>query len=177
MALDLVKDVKITKKINGSIIIDIEEALPLFLNRSSNKVVLSTNKEVDIDKKYLGIPTLINYVPSDMLKSFIEAFQNVNSDIIKMINEIVYDPDINENVIIDDNRFFLRMNDGNHVYVNVLNMKRLNNYKKFYMLVGDKKGTLYLDSYDSSNDLVGLFTEFSDDAGDVDDGDKNKLPE
>jgi len=45
------------------------------------------------------------------------------------------------------------------------------------MLVGDKKGTLYLDSYDSSNDLVGLFTEFSDDAGDVDDGDKNKLPE
>ncbi len=177
MSLDLVKDVKITKKINGSIIIDIEEALPLFLNRSSNKVVLSTNKEVDIDKKYLGIPTLINYVPSDMLKSFIEAFQNVNSDIIKMINEIVYDPDINENVIIDDNRFFLRMNDGNHVYVNVLNMKRLNNYKKFYMLVGDKKGTLYLDSYDSSNDLVGLFTEFSDDAGDVDDGDKNKLPE
>lgn len=177
-ALPLVSGVKITKKFNGSLIIDIDEAKPLFYNRSTNKVMLSNYVEVEENKKYLGIPTLINYVPSDLLKSFVDAFKNVDADIIKMINEILYEPDIQEEVVIDDNRFFLRMNDGNHVYVNVLNMKRLNNYKKFYMLVGDKKGTLYLDSYDSSNDLVGLFTEFEVVTGDdKKDGDKDKLPE
>lgn len=177
-SLELVNDVKITKRINGTIIIDIEEANPLFYNRNTNKVVLSSGKEVESSNKYLGIPTLINYVPSDLLKSFIAAFKNVDFDIINMINEIEYDPDISEEIVIDDNRFFLRMNDGNHAYVNVLNMKRLNNYKEFYMLVGDKKGVLYLDSYDSSNDLVGLFTEFGSSTGDdKNDGTKDKLPE
>jgi len=175
--LELVNNVKITKKLNGAIIIDVDEAIPLFFNRNTNKVMLSNFLEVESSNKYLGIPTLINYVPSDMLKSFVAAFKNVDFDIISMINEIEYDPDISEEVIIDDNRFFLRMNDGNHAYVNVLNMKRLNNYKEFYMLVGDKKGILYLDSYDSNNDLVGLFTEFSSTGDDKNDGTKDKLPE
>ncbi len=177
-SLELVNDVKITKKINGTIIIDVVEASPLFYNRNTNKVVLSNGKEVENSNKYLGIPTLINYVPIDLLKDFITSFKSVHFDIINMINEIEYDPDISEEVVIDDSRFFLRMNDGNHAYVNILNMKRLNNYKEFYMLVGDKKGTLYLDSYDSNNDLVGLFTEFGSSSGDdKDDGTKNKLPE
>lgn len=159
--LELVDKVKVKKKFNGSLFIEIDEAIPLFYNRNTSKVMLSNKKEVSESNRYLGIPTLINYVPSDLLKDFVDSFKEVDTDIIKMINEIEYNPNISENIVIDDSRFYLRMNDTNVVYVNVINMKRLNNYKSFFMLIGDKRGTLYLDSYDSSNDLVGLFTAFN----------------
>lgn len=160
LSLDLVSNAKVTKKLNGKLIIEVEEAIPLFYNRNNEKVMLSNGKEVDANSKYLGIPTLINYVPNDLLKSFINAFSNINIDIIHMINEIEYDPDISNNVTIDEERFLLRMNDTNYVYVNILNMRRLNNYKEVIMTIGEKRGTLYLDSYNGGDDLVGLFTEF-----------------
>lgn len=162
--LDLVTSVNVEKKLNGKLIITIEEAKPLFYNRNTGKVVLSNKKEVDNNSKFLGIPTLINYVPSDLLNDFIKAFSNVETDIIAMINEIEYDPDISEEVVIDNNRFLLRMNDMNHVYVNVINMKRLNDYKNVLMTIKDQRGTLFLDSYNSENSLFTAFS--SDDAGD-----------
>ncbi len=177
--LELVEDVKVKKTFKGELIIEIDEAEPLFYNRKTERVVLSNGREVEASNKYLGIPTLINSVPSDMLKNFVKAFKNVDADIIKMINEILYDPDIKDNVTIDDSRFLLRMNDTNILYVNVLNMKRLNNYKSFLMLVGDQRGTLLLDSYDSSNSLLGLFTPFEEQSTDGGDdlGGQDKLPE
>lgn len=155
--LDLVNNVTIKKKLWGSLIISIDEAKPLFYYRYTEKVVLSNKNEVDTNNKYLGIPALVNYVPSDLLANFIEAFSNIDNDIIGMINEIEYNPDISGDIIIDNNRFLLRMNDTNIVYVNTLNMKRLNDYKKVIGTIGDARGTLYLDSYNSNNSL---FTEF-----------------
>lgn len=162
--LDLVNSVSVEKKLNGKLIITIEEAKPLFYNRNTNKVVLSNKREVDNNSKYLGIPTLINYVPTDLLNDFIKAFSNIETDIIAMVNEIEYDPDISEEVVIDNNRFLLRMNDTNHVYVNVINMKRLNDYKNVLMTIKNQRGTLYLDSYNSENSLFTAFT--SKDTGD-----------
>lgn len=169
LSLELVEKVKVSKKLNGKLIIDIDEAVPLFYVRSTDKVVLSSKKHVN-NNKYLGIPALINKVPNDLLNKFIEAFKEVDLDILKMINEIEYNPNISDNVVIDDNRFLLRMNDTNIVYVNVLNMKRLNDYKEFFMLIGDNRGILYLDSYDSDNNLVGLFTSFDSQVGEDDSG-------
>lgn len=160
--LDLVNKVTVKKKLNGTLLIEIEEAKPLFYNRNTEKVVLSNGREVD-SQKYFGLPTLINYVPSDLLKDFINSFEEIDEDIIAMINEIEYSPDISNEVVIDNNRFLLRMNDANNVYVNVINMKRLNDYKNVLMTIGDKRGTLYLDSYNSENSL---FTAFGEDAGD-----------
>ena len=170
LSLELVEKVKVSKKLNGKLIIDIDEAVPLFYVRSTDKVVLSSKKHVNNNNKYLGIPALINKVPNDLLNKFIEAFKEVDVDILKMINEIEYNPNISDNVVIDDNRFLLRMNDTNIVYVNVLNMKRLNDYKEFFMLIGDNRGILYLDSYDSDNNLVGLFTSFDSQVGEDDSG-------
>lgn len=170
LSLELVEKVKVSKKLNGKLIIDIDEAVPLFYVRSTDKVVLSSKKHVNNNNKYLGIPALINKVPNDLLNKFIEAFKEVDLDILKMINEIEYNPNISDNVVIDDNRFLLRMNDTNIVYVNVLNMKRLNDYKEFFMLIGDNRGILYLDSYDSDNNLVGLFTSFDSQVGEDDSG-------
>lgn len=163
LALELVNDVTITKSFGGKLIIDIDEARPLFYNRNTNKVVLSNGLEVDNSSKYLGIPTLINYVPTDLLNSFIEAFKEIDLDVIGMINEIEYDPDISNDVVIDDSRFLLRMNDGNIVYVNVINMKRLDDYKEFFAMIDDNRGTLYLDSYNGGNNLLGLFEYFTED--------------
>lgn len=167
--LDLVSGVKVKKSIWGKVIITIEEAKPLFYNRTSEKVVLSNKKEVSSSSKYLGIPTLVNRVPSDLLEAFINSFCNIETDIIGMINEIEYNPDIAGDIVIDSNRFLLRMNDSNIVYVNTLNMKRLNDYKQVMGTIGDARGTLYLDSYNSNNSL---FTQFENQETDVDDDDK-----
>ena len=87
-SLELVDDVEIKKTLTGKLTIKITEARPLFYNRNTNKVVLSNKKEVENNPKYLGIPTLINYVPTDILNDFIASFNEIDPDIIKMINEI-----------------------------------------------------------------------------------------
>ena len=161
-SLELVEDVEVKKTLTGKLTINITEAIPLFYNRNTNKVVLSSSKEVD-SNAYLGIPTLINYVPADTLEDFIEAFKEINPDIIKMINEIEYSPDISEDITIDEYRFLLRMNDTNHVYVNIINMERLNDYEQIFATIGDLRGTIYLDSYNADNIIFEAFGSDNDD--------------
>ena len=155
-SLELVEDVDIKKTITGKLTITITEARPLFFNRTTNKVVLSNNKEVE-NNNYLGIPTLINRVPTDILSDFIIALKEIDPDIIKMINEIEYDPNISNDITIDEYRFLLRMNDSNHVYVNIINMERLNDYKSVFATIGDLRGTVYLDSYNADNIIFEAF--------------------
>lgn len=163
--IELIRSVEIEKKWNGKLIINVVEEIPLYLNRSTNKVVLSSGKEVENNSvNYAGLPTLINITTSETQTRFNEAFSEIDLDIIKMINEIEYDPDISEGITIDADRFLLRMNDGNLVYVNILNMERLNNYKTIYAALTDK-GTLYLDSYNTGV-VYGLFTPFLGDEND-----------
>ena len=51
-------------------------------------------------------------------------------------------------IIIDDTRFLLRMNDGNQVYINLINIDRLDTYPLIYTLFTEK-GILELDSDNS----------------------------
>lgn len=155
--LELVDQVEIKKTLTGKLTIEITEATPLFYNRNTNKVGLSNMKEVESNSKYLGLPTLINYVPTDILNDFIESLKEIDTDIIKMINEIEYDPDISNDIVIDEYRFLLRMNDTNHVYVNIINMERLNDYEEIFATVGDIRGTVYLDSYNADNIIFEAF--------------------
>ena len=74
-----------------------------------------------------------------------------------MINEIEYDPNISNDITIDEYRFLLRMNDTNHVYVNIINMERLNDYKSVFATIGDLRGTVYLDSYNADNIIFEAF--------------------
>ena len=167
-SLELVESVEIDKTLTGKLTIKIKEATPLFYNRNTNKVVLSSKKEVETSSKYLGIPTLINYLPTDLLNVFIDAFSEIDPDIIKMINEIEYDPDISNDIVIDEYRFLLRMNDTNHVYVNIINMERLNDYEEIFATVGELHGTVYLDSYNADNIIFEAFgsdTEEETDSG------------
>ena len=150
-SLDLVDDVKIKRSLNGELTIIIKEAKVLFLNRSTNKIVLSNKREVANSNKYFGVPILINYVPDKILEDFITKFSKIDEDVISLISEIEYSTERLDDIVLNENRFLLRMNDTNTVYVDTINLDKLNNYPKLYATIADnKKGTFHLDS-NSSN--------------------------
>ena len=89
----------------------------------------------------IGIPTLINYIPENIEKNFVNKLSNVDSEILSMISEIEY-----SKTTYDDKRFLLYMNDGNMVYITVSKAELLNKYVEIIKKVDNKKGILYLDS-------------------------------
>ena len=149
--LDLVNNVKVTKNLYGKLSIKIDEARVLFYNKNNDKIILSNEKEIDFSQKYLGIPTLLNYVPSDIYKDLIKGLNYIDEDVLRLISEIEYSPSKTlDGEVIDDNRFMLRMNDTNVVYMNTVNIKKLNRYMEITSTIiatnAEKHGVLYLDS-------------------------------
>lgn len=149
--LDLVNNVKVTKNLYGKLSIKIDEARVLFYNKNNDKIVLSNEKEIEYSQKFLGIPTLLNYVPSDIYKDLIKGINYIDDDVIRLISEIEYSPSkTTTNEVIDDNRFMLRMNDTNIVYMNTVNIKKLNRYMEITSTIiatnQEKHGVLFLDS-------------------------------
>ena len=140
LKLDLIENVTIKKKWNFVLELTIKEKKILYLVRSENKYRLSDNKLYDIDD-VLSVPTLINYVPESNEKKFVEAFKNIDNNIISMISEIEY-----SKTSYDSDRFLLYMNDGNMVYVTTTKLKSLNKYVDIVSKLENKKGILYLDS-------------------------------
>lgn len=152
-SLGIVKDVNIQKKLNGSLVIIVKEQSVMFYDSYNDCYVLKNSSTVKDVSSALGIPTLINYVPSDIYKSLKKKISNINPEIMDLISEIEYSPDTKGDVVIDENRFLLRMNDGNYVYINLANFNNLNKYEEIYATLDDtKKGVLNLDS--SSNQVL-----------------------
>ena len=143
--LDAIETVKIRKNILGTITFQIKEEVPLFYYRNRERLVFASGKEI-ISQELNGVPILINYVPSDLFERLLKEMKETDQNVLKLISEIEYQPWKSEDVVIDDTRFFLRMNDGNVVYVNLINFDKLNNYMTVYSTLGDKPGTLQLDS-------------------------------
>ncbi len=149
---EFINSVNIKKKLNGTIKIEIDESKPLFYNRNTKKLVLLNGNSIDNINLDAKVPSLINIVPSDLYKSLINSFNKVDYNIVMQISEIEYSPDIINNKTIDPDRFLLRMIDGNSVYVNPVNITRLNNYFDVYDRLPDGvKGTLYFDSNSVNN--------------------------
>ena len=154
---DLVITSDVKKNIFGKIVIDVNEEKILFYNWNNKKIVLKT-EEIDYQDTYLGVPALINYGPSDVYKEFVKKYSELDRNIIAMISEIEYDPDKLNDVVLDETRFLLRMNDGIKFYVNVYNLKKMNNYLEIYDAIlknnSPKNACLYLDS-NSKNYIYG----------------------
>ncbi len=154
MKLELVKDAKIHKNIWGTLTIEITEDKVLFYNLNNKKTVLASGKEID-KNDFLGIPTLINYVPENIYKEFITKFAKIKDENIALISEIEYSPSIVLEKVVDDKRFLFRMNDGNNVYINTLNIEKFNDYLGIFEAIvsknGDVRGCLYLDSNSENN--------------------------
>jgi len=155
LSIEYIDSVKIRRNLLGVLTIEVKEAIPVFYNRNNNKLVLENKKEVETtDLK--GVPILINYVPNNYYERLIEKLSQINKDVIHLISEIEYQPWKSNDVMIDETRFFLRMSDGNSVYVNLLHLEKLNNYIEIYASLEGKLGTLYLDS---SSDKIS-FSEY-----------------
>lgn len=118
--------------------IEIEENYPLFFYQVENKTVLYNDKEVS-DK--LSVPVVINKVPDTVYEKFKEKIKKIDKNILNRISEIEYKP--NE---VDQERFFLLMNDGNYVYITLKKFSTLNKYLDVIKSFDNKLGILYLDS-------------------------------
>ncbi len=138
--LDLIEDVKVYKKMGFILRIEIKEKKILYFVRSENKYMLSDNKTYEIND-VLAYPTLINYVPENIQKSFNKELYKIDDNIIRMISEIEY-----SKTEFDDKRFKLLMNDGNQVYITISRTNLLNKYIDIIKKIDNKSGILYLDS-------------------------------
>lgn len=118
--------------------INIQENYPLFYYLSNEKTVLYDGSEVNNIKSNV---TLINKVPNTVYDKFLTKIRKIDTSILNRISEIEYKP--NE---VDEERFFIIMNDGNYVYINLNRFLSLNKYLDMLSSFENKKGILYLDS-------------------------------
>ncbi|MCI8575453.1 MAG: FtsQ-type POTRA domain-containing protein [Bacilli bacterium] len=143
--LSYVEDVQIKKSLWGRLTILIKEEIPVFYNRTDEHIVCQSGKIIKSQELH-GVPILINYVPDELYRRLISEIKAMNMEVLALISEIEYQPWKSEDIVVDDTRFFLRMNDGNVIYVNLINWTKLNNYMTIYSTLGNAKGVLQLDS-------------------------------
>lgn len=136
---DYIKKAKVEKKgFLKEIYITIEENKPLIFYQIKDKVVLEDGKEVSGN---FNIPVVTNEINSNVYDEFLECMSKIDNDILAKISEIKYDPND-----IDEERFYLTMNDGNYVYVTLHKFAKINNYITIVKSFNGSKGILYLDS-------------------------------
>ena len=133
-----IKKASVSKSFLTDVSIKVEENLPLFYYLPSGKTILKDGSEVSSD---FPVPTVINYVPDKIYSSLISKMGSSDYSILKRISEIKYDPND-----VDDERFFLSMNDGNDVYLTLEKFGKIDNYLSIIKEFDNKKGTVYLDS-------------------------------
>lgn len=149
VSIPLIDSVKIKRNIFGKISIEVEETKILLYYKYDNKYITLSGNHIDSKENYYGYPTLINFTPDTILENLIKGLNKVDYETIKMINEIEYNPyKSQEGTTIDNNRFILKMNDGNTVYIDIPNIKNLNKYTTIIATPGmeQTKGVIYLDT-------------------------------
>ena len=138
--LDLISEVKIKRKLDFSLEIDILEHKVLYQRKSDGLYVLDNGDEVSRD--YIpNVPLLVNYYPNTLEAKALKAFSKLDIETISKISSIEY-----SKTDADPERFLLYMADGNLVYINLNRMGHLNKYTEILNEVGTKKGILNLDS-------------------------------
>ena len=163
--LPLIKNAKVKRGIFGKITITVEENNILFYYRYNDKLVTSDNTQIDDNNKYMGYPTLINFTPDTTLEALVKGLNKIDPNIIKMIDEIEYEPYKSaDGEIIDENRFKLLMNDANTIYIDTANIKRLNQYMEIFASLNMEtvKGILYLDTITEENILFESYQSVAD---------------
>ena len=137
----LISSVKVKKNLFGKIVIIIKEEKMLVKNELDNTSYLANLEKITDDNKVIGIPTLINDVPSDILNKFLEKLKKIDSSVLSKISEISYKP--NE---YDKDLFLFLMNDGNYVYITTTKLSNIDKYENVLIQLEGKKGIIYLDS-------------------------------
>lgn len=153
-SINLINDVEVKKWFDNIIKIKVEENKMLFYYESTDKIALSNGNIIKNEYKNIyGIPVFINNLKSDLMSDFIKGFSKLETNIISEINEIEYYPKYSEDnkKLISEDRFKILMNDGNTIIANTKTVEVINKYNTIYASLGDKKGTINLDSNKLSN--------------------------
>ena len=130
---------KVTKKnFISKVYIEVKENYPLFFYQVEDKTVLYNGDKV-VNK--FTIPTVINQIPNTIYDEFLKNMESVDKDILNRMSEIEYAPND-----VDEERFFILMNDGNYVYLTLNKFLSINKYVSIIKSFDNKKGILYLDS-------------------------------
>ncbi len=135
---NLITKATVKKKWLYEVSIHIEENRPLFYDSTKKKTVLESGETTN---RSFDVPVLINYTPDKIYKKLITKMHDLDTDIIRRISEMQYDPND-----VDPNRFLFTMNDGNYVYLTANQLNNLNSYVTIISKFEGKKGILYLDS-------------------------------
>lgn len=132
-------EANVTKsKFTSKVTIDIIENYPLFYHQIENKVILYNGDKVTDN---FTVPTIINHIPDTIYDKFFKAIKKVKKDVLYRMSEIQYSPND-----VDEERFFIVMNDGNYVYLTLNKFLSINKYVDMIKTFDNKKGILYLDS-------------------------------
>ena len=132
-----IKDAKVSKGLLN-VKITVTERKILYIKKDTNEKVMIDNEIKD--DKIVCAPYLTNEIPKEKQSGFIKAMNEIDKDILCQMSEIRYDP--NE---IDQDRYYIYMNDGNSVYLTVNKFDKINSYNTILENVGKQNGTLYLD--------------------------------
>ena len=122
----------------NKVYIKVKENYPLFYYEPENKIVLYNGEKTD---ELEPIVTVINKIPDVIYKKFLKIMQNIDINVIYRMSQIEYKPND-----VDDERFFILMNDGNYVYLTLNKGLSINKYFDIIKSFDNKKGILYLDS-------------------------------
>ena len=160
-SIPLISDVKIKRNLFGKLTIIVKEEKLLFYYKYNDKYITNNGTLLD-DNNYYGYPILINFTPDTIMNKLLESFDKIDYDIIRMINLIEYTPyKSQEGEIFDDGRFTLYMNDGNTIIIDLVNIRKLNEYMKYFASLGldERSGYLYLDTITEDNIYFRVYTE------------------
>lgn len=136
-----IKDVKVKfKNLRREIDLYVEENKPLLFYQYDETYLLSDGQSV---KDSFNVPILINQTPDKILIKLLSNLNELDDDILQRISEIRYYPSD-----VDEELFFLTMNDGNYIYINFNNFDKLKKYREFVKSFNNKKGIIHLDSGD-----------------------------
>lgn len=132
-----VKNAKVTKGILN-IKIKVKEKKVLYIDKLRGEVV--TEDSSFKDERIIAVPYLINEIPVKKQASFIKGMKKIDKNILNLMSEIKYDPND-----IDEDRYYVYMNDGNNVYLTVNKFEKINKYNNILENIGKQNGTIYLD--------------------------------
>lgn len=135
-----IKEVKVQKKFYNKVYINITENKVLCLY--NDNLLLESGVETPNIYNINSAPIVISDITT-IKDAFVKAFSKVNNDILLKISQIEYTPND-----VDSERFCLRMNDGNLIYITLDKITKINKYNSIYSSMEGKEGIIYLDSGD-----------------------------
>lgn len=148
----LIKNINIKRKFLFTIEVTIEEKNIILYEKTTNFYILEDGEKIKLDKN-IEVPVLNNKIINTIEKDFITKFSSLNESVKYRISEIFYQP-----TEYDSALFLMYMKDGNHVYVNLSNLEKLNHYDKTVESIGyDKKGIFRFDALVYNNIQFKLF--------------------